>query len=341
MQRFESDLLEVANKDLYLIGNSEYSDLRRLREDRHLCAHPAYVMDEELFSPGPERVRAHLASAVDHLLRHGPIVGKKALEKFAREVESASFPSDDDHLVEYLRASYTDRSTPSLRANLSRFACKATLDANLNAHVRWQYARTVCALYKIIPRELEEALTQIIDTRQDSLTEEDLLRLTAGLCQVPRTWNLLNEGVRHRIIELLQNAPINEIMTEEYNLFMPLPPEFLGDILLSRLGEISTTSSHVILGYQIRQCPDARLIPKLIELTKNAQSYGEAQGAVRAFIPLAPILTPADLRLILEAARGNDQVHGSVWANRELQSLKWQTEQMGPEMTAEWMSYPM
>lgn len=339
MQRFEANLLEKANKDLHLIGNSEYIDLCRLREDRHLCAHPAYVTEDELFSPGPERVRAHLASAVDHLLRHGPIVGKKAVEKFTREVQGVSFPSEDDRLIEYLRASYTDWSTPALRANLSKVACKATLDADLDAHIRWRYIRTVRALYEVTPWELEEALTQILVQRQYGLTDDDLLRLAAGLCQVSCTWSLLHEGVRNRIIELLRNAPIDRIVTEAHNLFRSLPPEPLGGILLSRLGEASSGSSYWDLDNQIRQNPDVRLIPQLITLTKNARSYGEARGAIRTLIALAPTLTSTDLRLVLDAARSNDQVYRSVWANEELRKLQWETEQMDSEMVAEWVRY--
>ena len=39
--------------------------LERLREDRHLCAHPAFSAEALLFEPTPELVRMHLVNAVD------------------------------------------------------------------------------------------------------------------------------------------------------------------------------------------------------------------------------------------------------------------------------------
>ena len=52
--KIESNLLHKAYKDLQLLAPHEYTALLRLQEDRHLCAHPAFVV-EDCTSPVPSR----------------------------------------------------------------------------------------------------------------------------------------------------------------------------------------------------------------------------------------------------------------------------------------------
>jgi hypothetical protein len=76
LQQFENGLIELANDKFGMLLPHEAIDLDRLRQDRHLCAHPAFVTDSSLFSPTPELVRAHLVHAMLHLLMRPPIQGK-------------------------------------------------------------------------------------------------------------------------------------------------------------------------------------------------------------------------------------------------------------------------
>jgi len=81
LQAIESELLDKANSDLQLLAPHEYAALARLQEDRHLCAHPAFVVEDELFQPTPELVRAHIVHAQQHLLIHAPLQGKSAVRR--------------------------------------------------------------------------------------------------------------------------------------------------------------------------------------------------------------------------------------------------------------------
>jgi hypothetical protein len=50
MQTIETDLLKTANEQLQLLAPHELSALERLQKDRNLCAHPAFIVEDELYS---------------------------------------------------------------------------------------------------------------------------------------------------------------------------------------------------------------------------------------------------------------------------------------------------
>ncbi|MFJ5305409.1 hypothetical protein [Streptomyces sp. NPDC088350] len=75
----------------------------------------------------PRLVRAHLKAAVGALLSHPAVTGRKAVERFGREIDSDSFPKDDQRLNAHLRHSYMNRGTKALKENLIKVVCKDTL----------------------------------------------------------------------------------------------------------------------------------------------------------------------------------------------------------------------
>jgi hypothetical protein len=64
LQQIEADLLDQAMTQFSFINEREYIELSRLRNDRHVCAHPAFVDVDKVFSPEAELVRVHLSTAV-------------------------------------------------------------------------------------------------------------------------------------------------------------------------------------------------------------------------------------------------------------------------------------
>jgi len=114
LQKIEEELLEKASTDFEFLTDQEHLDLERLKYDRNLCAHPAYVTEEVLFEPEPERVRMHIVHAVKHLLQHQPVQGKSALKRIVRDMKSSSFPLTLDTACLFLNARYLDRAKKAL-----------------------------------------------------------------------------------------------------------------------------------------------------------------------------------------------------------------------------------
>ncbi|MEU8437873.1 hypothetical protein AB0F18_34255 [Streptomyces sp. NPDC029216] len=327
LQDFERKLVSRAHTRLQLIEKREHDELERIYLDRHLCAHPAFVAaGEELFNPTAELVRAHLAVAVDALLSHPPVTGRRALERFGREVASDSWPRDDERLAEHLRASYMDHGTRALRANLIKVVCKDTLKTELTLNDRWRRTRTARELQKIAPAEFEEQLRSVLDRHQNQLNEHGLMALISGLCYVPGTWDLLHGGTQGRIETLMEQIPARELLSVHLLFHGPLPQAPIDQMLLKRLERVTELSSRRLpspLAYYFGDEPDSRLIPELIRLAADAGSFPQGGNVLRLVNALAPFLTEEHLEQLLEACGGNPQIAGGHLGGRELLRLRY------------------
>ena len=148
LQTIESELLDKANSDLQLLAPHEYSALARLRDDRHLCAHPAFVVEDELFQPSPELVRAHIVHALQ---------GKSAIARFDADLLGPACPATPEDIGAFLRARYLDRAKDMLVVNL----IKAIIAAPFGAE-RQKYAAKVRTL-AVVLREIAKSKTAIYD----------------------------------------------------------------------------------------------------------------------------------------------------------------------------------
>jgi hypothetical protein len=54
--------------------------LKRLYEDRHVSAHPAFATEDDLYEPSDELARAHMAAAVELVLAQRPVQGRGIFE---------------------------------------------------------------------------------------------------------------------------------------------------------------------------------------------------------------------------------------------------------------------
>ncbi|MEU1889139.1 hypothetical protein ABZ491_27090 [Micromonospora rifamycinica] len=321
LQRLESKLLEVA-ESLQLFGKRERDELARLKEDRNLCAHPAYVTEEDLFNPSAELVRLHLQVAVDNLLAHGPIVGKRAIDRFKVEVQGNSFLSDDAKLKVYLWESYLRRGSVSFLRNFVKFLSKAALSEDVELHLRRRHVRALIAVHELRPGEVEVQLKDFLRNRQLGFSEDELLRFVGGLLRVPCVPALLEESVGHRIEEMLRERPIVDLLIGE-ELFTEIPPEPFGSYLADRLPDAASYGNSAIFG--MIGVPDVRLFGRLLEEFKAAGSYPYCAQVASWFTAMSPSLDAEKVGRILEVARLNDQAYGSVLTRRELERLKWAT----------------
>jgi len=131
-QQIEGELLKWAHEKFDLLAPEEFTNLQRLREDRNLCAHPAFSEGGRLFEPTPEAVRAHFVHAIVHLLRHRPVQGKSAIERALKDITSATFPGDLQSACEFLNAKYLDRAKESFIRNLTLVLAKGLLTGGDN-----------------------------------------------------------------------------------------------------------------------------------------------------------------------------------------------------------------
>lgn len=117
LMQLERDLIDQAATILQLLNPIETRQIKRLQEDRHLCAHPAFSSDAELFEPSSELVRLHIVTSVDLILSRRPVQGRTILEEFSVDLVSPGFPSAPDRVSDYFERQYIERTRPNSLSN--------------------------------------------------------------------------------------------------------------------------------------------------------------------------------------------------------------------------------
>ncbi|MFC0039522.1 hypothetical protein [Actinomadura rayongensis] len=332
LQRFERELLDVAKDRLHLLGEREHTELERLYRDRHLCAHPAFSNEDDgLFSPTPELVRAHMTAAVDGLLSQGPVVGRKAIERFKREITADSFPSRDEALREYLLSSYLQPGTQPLRANLIKVVFKMAIQVELDPPVRWRAVRTAQALQVLVPREWEEHAHDLIDRLQDDWGDDVLLCVVTGLCHVPGVWEELRPGPRNKLEQLFCGELPLEVIV---HLADPLPPAPLDKLMARHLDDL--IAKGFVAEIAISGDPDPRLVAPLIEILRKVTSYQHGADVLEWIAALAQVITPDQLREIIQISMDNSQIRDAFIGRRALRTLRSATEERGQVFADAW-----
>jgi hypothetical protein len=138
MQAFENGLLERALSKFEFLTAREAEELRRLADDRNICAHPSFANEgDELHQVTAEQVRAYARLVVEAVLSQPPIVGKELVARFAADMKSDSWP--DESLVDFLRTRYLDRARSGACATSSSLRSNRQF-VRRTERIKWQVA---------------------------------------------------------------------------------------------------------------------------------------------------------------------------------------------------------
>jgi hypothetical protein len=301
--QIEEDLLRVSQETFEFIEHRERVALERLREDRHVCAHPAFVSSREVFVPTPELVRAHIATAVDAVPSKGPAPDKRAVQRFEVEILRESFPEALDDLAPYLRDRYFEPGKSSLRRGLAEFIVKGCLGMNsVDSHVTRRYALSAHALERIRPELLAEALTSAVTKREEGsgLTEDQLLCFTGNLGDMQLAWQALPSSSHVRIHTMLTSVPVQQLV--DHQVFARNLVGEARKIVDGRLRDLDSQQLAEVIG----QSSDLLYVDAAIAALRESSTYREAEGRMDTLIlPLAPEMTADHVRQVLTCVRDN------------------------------------
>jgi hypothetical protein len=304
----ERNLLKEAQETFEFIEYREFMELERLRTDRHVCAHPAFVRPSEAFEPPPELVRAHIATAVDAVLSKGPTPGKRAIDRFVAEIKRDSFPYSLDDLTPYLRDRYFEPGKSSLRRGLAELIVKNCLDGDANEtdpRVTRRYAFAARALERIGPGLLADALSNVVTRREQGpgLTDDEFLRFTANLGDMPLAWQALPESSHARVYEVLKSAGVQKLV--DHDIFTRQLTAEVKEVVDTRLPELDDRQLAEVIG----QAPDLRFVQTAIDALRKSPTYEDADRNMETLaLPLAPVMTAEHVRAVLAGVKENQQV---------------------------------
>lgn len=308
--KLEASLIADSGTTFALLAPHQVVDLERLRDDRHLCAHPAFVDESVLFEPDPERVRFHFANAINFVLSQPPVQGKTAIARIVAEIGGLAFPRSDDDIEAYLYGKYLGRSRDTLVRNLvivliaqllgGPGADLASKHELVNHSLKAIQRRTAAAYEGAMPDALRKHVGP---------TEAQVAPLCALLSSDTRIWDWLETPKQIAFRALLESYAEHADTTP----LAALPS-------IARLAEFSPLSTQVLTLFEtidksgqeamLKGNPRARaFIPRALALYSEADGYREAELLGRHLIvPLAGVFTDAEVDLVLNAVSENRQI---------------------------------
>lgn len=335
-QNIERLLLKTAYDTLQLLAPHEFDALSRMYADRHLCAHPAFVADDELFQPTPELVRSHLIHALQYLLIHAPLQGKSAVSRFEADVLSPSFPTSSQDIGAYVRSKYLDRAKDVLVSNL----IKGLLTASFGTE-RVKFVGKERLLAQTL-REIAVAKTAIYDQvvppfvarRFEAVADDVLLKICALLEADTRIWTWISEPVRIRIRTLLSSSTLANLKAAGAFDAFAIPE--LADVLMVRFDAFDEDTQISV----ISENPRREFVDRAIELYSGAGGWRHAEMLGRALmVRLATFFTADDIRRVLESVMSNGQIGGASGTPAILDTVFDLSMAVLPEARPHWQNF--
>jgi hypothetical protein len=332
LQNFENGLVELAGVKFEMLLPHERTDLERLQDDRHLCAHPAFVSDEALFSPTPELARAHITHAILHLLSRPPVQGKQLISRYDRDLQGGSFPNKADEIELVLRQNYLARAKPGSVVNMIKALAKALVgdEAAKYEGREDQIAFSLAAIGRIAPGPLEEYLPPLVERLGRELDDGKVLALCTYIEPESRIWDWLGQAGQTRILAKIDNASFSDlvsVITPRHGLFATIKPGIrlgpvtkarhvavVGERLLKRLKQ----GDQKILEAVISRAPCLSFVGEALTLYSASHSFAvaEKRGA-EILLPHAKYFAAGDIQKLNTIIRENvyDQIlHASQTA---------------------------
>jgi hypothetical protein len=150
----ENSILADAAEKTQVISHTAKTHLDRLRDDRHLCAHPAFSTEADLYEPSAELARLHLVNAIDLVLSQEPLQGNAIIGQYDADVQSPGFPNSHERISDYVEQRYLSRIRPQNVKNfgvvLAKFLLKGVPEA-WNKH-REKVVSTLTAIRERAPQ---------------------------------------------------------------------------------------------------------------------------------------------------------------------------------------------
>lgn len=305
MQAIERELLNIARTQLQLVTQHEFDVLKRIQDDRNLCAHPAFITEDELFQPAPDLVRSHLVHALQCLLVHAPLQGKSALNRIRVDILSPSYPVTRDSIGTYVAAKYLNRAKDALVSNLVKVLLKALFlpDAQEFLAKRRQIAWTLSEVATSKTAIYEEVARPMVATFFEGVDDASLLHLCVYLGAEPRIWAWLSEPVRLRVARLLENADVPTLKL--FIAFDAFAVPDLADFLLAKFSGLDQDGQVEL----ISDTPRKEFVGSAISIYSSAGNYRSAEQHGQALIvPLASYFSTEDVQRVLDAVLGNSQI---------------------------------
>jgi hypothetical protein len=322
---FERGILELARDSFELLSPLEYSDMKRLFEDRNRCAHPSMIALDQAYQAEPELARLHMVNAVNYLLGRPPVQGKAAMDRLVHEIESQYFPTETSAAVQHFRHGPLARPRDALVRNLVILLSKKVLLESIeDTEARRIYA--AISAIREMHREVTEAV--LFDMLSDLMrrVEDDALPRALGFLRLlADSWQYLRADVRARLEAYVRNMP-GEGTTHSLGFAVGFPP--LQGMAIQRVASLEDGELAEIL----EKYHGPALLDRAIALYIEANSFNEANRRANLLIlPVVQYFSSQQVERIIRGAASNSQILGSFQVRPAILALRESERMPRPE----------
>lgn len=336
LQAVEGELLTQAHKAFEFLTDHELRDMERLRDDRHLCAHPAFAGEDYLFQPTPELVRMHVAHAISSLLRHPPIQGKSALKRFKNDLLSSSFPTTQTLVSEFLDERYLVHIKLGLIGNLVSVLIKAIVKQADQDLIGKEMAMmmSLIAVQRRHSTEFAERMRQDLPRLCDGCADGELSRAMQLFRIDRRVWSWLGKATQIRITELIRNYTFDATTIDSIASCVEI--DELRPLVASKAGALTLSQRHDLYSRN----PNPIFIDDAVADYARAASFREAEELFEAMVrPFMSVYRPEHIIAILDAAKGNSQIYCAKDTRVQMVDLFDRTIDLLSITKASWQSF--
>lgn len=301
--RFEKSLLDIAQEKLGLISEVEKIDLERVQVDRNRCAHLSTDAEGDIFIPSAEIVRAHIRSAIEHLLQYPPVQGRYALDRIMSDINSEYFPHSESEIEIALSKTPFARPRKSLVRSLIVVLLKDLIKGEAYK-ARRKKSNTLKVISRLYFGECEEVLAGKLSDILRNVEDERLLYSVLLLRDFQGLERFIDADVMQRLQIYVENMPS---MDAGYIEEMLNTPAFAARAE-RRVRKMNRADvSDILYIGKIHAC----VADKVADLYSKSESFSEANMVANMIIDNAEGFSRKQVEKIALAIKNNSQVAGS------------------------------
>jgi len=299
----ERSLVDHAHQKIAIIDAMGLRALKRLYEDRHLSAHPAFATSDDLYEPSDELVRAHMAAAVELVLAQRPVQGRGIFEAFSTDIQSPGFPSAPTVIADYVEQKYLANMRTNILRNFGVVLAKSLIR---NMPPEWEpyqskLAAALLSLKMRRPAEWSDVETELVKLINDD-EPGDRLRSIGFLASFPELIARLNHTA---LTALRQTVARDPSFADAPQAFAAVEIEEFRIELVGRFEALDDTAAARVLS----ATAPLPLWPNALSRYAASGSFRGAEARFDQFIsPFRPIIDETQLDELFAAVRNNGQI---------------------------------